>query len=99
MTKRQHKRKCPNVRAFLQPGQRPNPSWRTQQRSRSRQSLVRRVCDLRAVLVSACCRFYLDPIAWRQLRELALDLETSTQALGEEAVNLLFEKYRRNRSA
>jgi len=42
---------------------------------------------------------YLDPIAWRQLRELALDLETSTQALGEEAFNLLFEKHRRNRSA
>jgi hypothetical protein len=42
---------------------------------------------------------YLDPIAWRQLRELALDLETSTQALGEEAINLLFEKHRRNRSA
>jgi hypothetical protein len=42
---------------------------------------------------------YLEPIAWRQLRELALDLETSTQALGEEAINLLFEKYRRNRSA
>jgi hypothetical protein len=42
---------------------------------------------------------YLDPIAWRQLRELALDLETSTQVLGEEAINLLFEKHRRNRSA
>ena len=42
---------------------------------------------------------YLEPIAWRQLRELALDLETSTQALGEEAINLLFEKHRRNRSA
>jgi Antitoxin-like ribbon-helix-helix len=42
---------------------------------------------------------YLNPVAWRQLRELALDLETSTQALGEEAVNLLFEKHRRNRSA
>lgn len=42
---------------------------------------------------------YLQPIAWRQLRELALDLDTSTQALGEEAINLLFEKYRRNRSA
>lgn len=42
---------------------------------------------------------YLDPLAWRQLRELALDLETSTQALGLEAVNLLFEKHRRNRSA
>ena len=42
---------------------------------------------------------YLDPIAWRQLRELALDLETSTQVLAEEAINLLFEKHRRNRSA
>ena len=42
---------------------------------------------------------YLDPIAWRQLRDLALDLETSTQTLGEEAINLLFEKHRRNRSA
>jgi hypothetical protein len=42
---------------------------------------------------------YLDPIAWRQLRDLALDLETSTQALGEEAFNLLFEKHRCNRSA
>ena len=42
---------------------------------------------------------YLNPIAWRQFRELALDLETSTQALGEEAINLLFEKHRRNRSA
>jgi hypothetical protein len=42
---------------------------------------------------------YLDPLAWRQLRDLALDLETSTQALGEEAINLLFEKHRRNRSA
>jgi hypothetical protein len=42
---------------------------------------------------------YLDPVAWRQLRDLALDLETSTQALGIEAVNLLFEKHRLNRSA
>ncbi len=42
---------------------------------------------------------YLDPIAWKQLRLLALDADTSTQALGEEAVNLLFEKHRLNRSA
>jgi hypothetical protein len=42
---------------------------------------------------------YLDPVAWRQLRQLALDAETTTQALGEEAVNLLFEKHRLNRSA
>ena len=42
---------------------------------------------------------YLDPVAWRQLRDLALDLETSTQALGEEAINLLFEEHRCNRSA
>jgi hypothetical protein len=42
---------------------------------------------------------YLDPLAWRQLRDLALDLDTSTQALGEEAINLLFAKHHRNRSA
>jgi antitoxin-like ribbon-helix-helix protein len=42
---------------------------------------------------------YLDPIAWKQLRQLALDTDTSTQALGEEAINLLFEKHRMNRSA
>jgi len=42
---------------------------------------------------------YLDPLAWRQLRQLALDNETTTQALGEEAVNLLFEKHGLNRSA
>ena len=42
---------------------------------------------------------YLDPLAWKQLRQLALDLDTSTQALGEEAVNLLFAKHGINRSA
>ena len=42
---------------------------------------------------------YLDPLAWKQLRQLALDSETSTQALGEEAVNLLFAKHGINRSA
>ena len=42
---------------------------------------------------------YLDPLAWKQLRQLALDTETSTQALGEEAVNLLFTKHGLNRSA
>jgi hypothetical protein len=42
---------------------------------------------------------YLDPIAWKQIRQLALDSDTSTQALGEEAVNLLFEKHGLNRSA
>lgn len=42
---------------------------------------------------------YLDPLAWKQLRQLALDTETSTQALGEEAVNLLFAKHGMNRSA
>jgi hypothetical protein len=40
---------------------------------------------------------YLDPLAWKQLRQLALDTETSTQALGEEAINLLFAKHRLNR--
>jgi hypothetical protein len=42
---------------------------------------------------------YLDPLAWKQLRQLALDTDTTTQALGEEAVNLLFEKHGLNRSA
>ena len=42
---------------------------------------------------------YLDPLAWKQLRQLALDTDTTTQALGEEAINLLFEKHRLNRSA
>jgi hypothetical protein len=42
---------------------------------------------------------YLDPLAWKQLRQLALDTDTTTQALGEEAVNLLFTKYGLNRSA
>ena len=42
---------------------------------------------------------YLDPLAWKQLRQLALDSDTSTQALGEEAVNLLFAKHGINRSA
>ena len=40
---------------------------------------------------------YLQPEAWKQLRLLSLD--TSTQALGEEAINLLFEKHRLNRIA
>ena len=42
---------------------------------------------------------YLDPIAWKQIRQLALDTNTSTQALGEEAINLLFAKHGLNRSA
>jgi len=42
---------------------------------------------------------YLDPLAWKQIRQLALDTDTSTQALGEEAINLLFAKHRLNRSA
>ena len=42
---------------------------------------------------------YLDPLAWKQLRLLALDTDSTTQALGEEAVNLLFVKHGLNRSA
>jgi hypothetical protein len=42
---------------------------------------------------------YLPPEAWKQLRLLSLNMETSTQALGEEAINLLFEKHRLNRIA
>ncbi len=40
---------------------------------------------------------YLSEEAWRQLHRLAFDLEQPKQALGEEAVALLFEKYRLNR--
>jgi hypothetical protein len=42
---------------------------------------------------------YLPPEAWKQLRLLSLNLETSAQTLGEEAINLLFEKHRLNRIA
>jgi hypothetical protein len=42
---------------------------------------------------------YLDPLAWKQLRLLALEGETTTQALGEEAINLLFASRQLNRSA
>jgi hypothetical protein len=42
---------------------------------------------------------YLDPLAWKQLRQLALDTDSTTQALGEEAINLLFAKHGLNRSA
>jgi antitoxin-like ribbon-helix-helix protein len=42
---------------------------------------------------------YLKPEAWKQLRMLAVNLEVPTQSLGEEAVNLLFEKHRLNRIA
>ena len=42
---------------------------------------------------------YLDPLAWKQLRILAVEANTTTQALGEEAINLLFAKHHINRSA
>jgi hypothetical protein len=42
---------------------------------------------------------YLDPLAWKQLRMLALETDTTAQALGEEAINLLFAKHHINRSA
>ena len=35
---------------------------------------------------------YLPPEAWKQLRMLSLNLETSAQTLGEEAINLLFRE-------
>ena len=34
--------------------------------------------------------------AWKQLRMLSVNVESSTRTLGEEAVNLLFEKHRLN---
>jgi hypothetical protein len=39
------------------------------------------------------------PEPWNQLRMLSLNLETSMQTLGEEAINLLFKKHRFNRIA
>jgi hypothetical protein len=42
---------------------------------------------------------YLKPEAWKQLRMMSVNMESSTQALGEEAINLLFEKHRLNRIA
>jgi hypothetical protein len=42
---------------------------------------------------------YLKPEAWKQLRMMSLNMESSTQTLGEEAINLLFEKHRLNRIA
>ena len=42
---------------------------------------------------------YLNREAWKQMRMLAMNMETSTQALGEDAINMLFEKHRLNRIA
>ena len=42
---------------------------------------------------------YLKPEAWKQLRMFSVNLESPTQTLGEEAINLLFEKHRLNRIA
>ena len=42
---------------------------------------------------------YLRPEAWKQLRMLSVHIERPTQALGEDAINLLFEKHRLNRIA
>ena len=36
---------------------------------------------------------YIDPVAHKQLKRLALDRDTSLQDLGIEALNMLFEKY------
>jgi hypothetical protein len=41
---------------------------------------------------------YRDPVAWKQIRQLALVSKTSTQALGKEAINLLFAGHGLNRS-
>ena len=46
-----------------------------------------------------CCRSTSRPRRGSSFRMLSLNLETSTQALGEEAINLLFEKHRLNRIA
>ena len=51
--------------------------------------------------ISGACAIAGSPAAaiGKQLRQLALDTDTSTQALGEEAVNLLFAQHGINRSA
>jgi hypothetical protein len=61
--------------------------------------MVRNRGNLARVSGIADLSIYLEPIAWKQIRQLALDNDTSTQALGEEAINLLFEKHGLNRSA
>jgi hypothetical protein len=62
--------------------------------SKRRILLVIRIAPLRQVEHGTdILSVFLDPIAWKQLRQLALDDETSTQALGEEAINLLFQNH------
>ena len=53
----------------------------------------------RAGRASARSRSICRPEAWKQLRMLSVQIESSTQALGEDAINLLFEKHRLNRIA
>lgn len=42
---------------------------------------------------------FITPEAWKQLRALAIEEETTTQALGTEAVNMLFAARQKNRVA
>ena len=42
---------------------------------------------------------YLRPEAWKQLRMLSVQIESSTQALGEDAINLLFNGRRAVRAS
>lgn len=42
---------------------------------------------------------FITPEAWKQLRTLAIEEETTTQALGIEAVNMLFAARQKNRIA
>jgi hypothetical protein len=42
---------------------------------------------------------YLDELAWRQLKMLGLDENKTTQALVEDALNMLFRSKKLNRSA
>jgi hypothetical protein len=38
---------------------------------------------------------YVSEESWRELRQLSLDTDTSAQALGIEALNLLFQRHQR----
>lgn len=42
---------------------------------------------------------YITPESWKQLRALAIEEETTTQALGVEALNMLFAARGKNRIA
>jgi hypothetical protein len=59
------------------PKQEPPPYWRSAPSRHGKKGIV----------------IYVDPEAAKKLRQMALDQGRSLQALGQEAINGLFEKY------